>query len=173
MGINNNDIIIYNPSYAILNKEEGLETLSNLILRNGHEKSENLILKMDIEGYEWGVFEETSSDVIGQFSQIVIELHGLNPKKSNNELSKILSSLSKINKTHQSIHVHANGHCAVSWLGKTALPSVLEVTYVRRSDYVDRLVKNTRMFPTKIDQPTFSWLPDVPLGGFNMNEKGT
>ncbi len=61
--------------------EAGLETLSNLLRRNGHQASQNLLLKMDIEGYEWAVFEETPSAVIGQFSQIVIELHGLNPNK--------------------------------------------------------------------------------------------
>ena len=147
-------------------EEKGLETLSNLIRRNGHERSKNLLLKMDIEGYEWSVFEETPSDVIGQFVQIVIELHGLIPSRSKADLSQLLSVLKKINQTHQSVHVHANGYCPISWLGELALPNLLEVTYVRRADYADRLVPNTRTFPTEIDQPTFPWLPDVNLGNF-------
>jgi hypothetical protein len=153
-------------------EEEGLETLSNLIGRNGHETSENLILKMDIEGYEWSVFEETPSDVIGQFLQIVIELHGLDPSRSKADLSQVLSVLKKINQTHQSIHVHENGYCPISWLGELALPNLLEVTYIRRADYVDRLVQSTRTFPTEIDQPTFPWLPDVDLGTFTTETKG-
>ena len=153
-------------------EEEGLETLSNLVRRNGHEKSGNLILKMDIEGYEWSVFEETSSAVIGQFLQIVIELHGLIPSRSTEDLSQVLSVLKKMNQTHQSVHVHANGHCPISWLGELALPNLLEVTYVRRADYADRFVPNTRTFPTEIDQPTFPWLPDVNLGTFASEEKG-
>ncbi len=147
--------------------EVGLETLSNLIAINGHEQSDNLIMKMDIEGYEWSVFEETKSEVIGQFSQIVIEFHGLSPHKSKESLSRISYVLNKINQTHQSVHVHANGHTEVNWLGDWAIPQLLEVTYIRRKDYQDRFIKNTRSFPTKIDQPTFPWLPEVPLGRFS------
>ncbi len=151
--------------------EKGLQTLGNLVVKNGHQNSKNLILKMDIEGYEWSVFEETSSEVIGLFSQIVIELHGLNPSSSKADLSKVLSVLNKINQTHQSIHIHGNGHCSISWLGELALPHVLEVTYIRRSDYADRLIENTRTFPTEIDQPTFPWLSDVPLRAFTAEMK--
>lgn len=153
-------------------REEGLETLSNLIDRNGHKEFKNLLLKMDIEGYEWSVFEETPSSVMSQFSQIVIELHGLIPSRTKADLSKVLSVLQKINRTHQSVHVHANGHCPISWLGDLVLPHLLEVTYIRRVDYADKLVKNTRTFPTHIDQPTFPWLPDVPLGTFTIAKNG-
>jgi hypothetical protein len=153
-------------------EEVGLETLGNLVSRNGHETSENLLLKMDIEGYEWSVFKETPSLVIGQFVQIVIELHGLNPNKSKEEISQIVSVLKKINQTHQSIHVHANGVTSISWLGELTLPELLEVTYIRRAEYTDRLVRNTRTFPTEIDQPTFPWLPDVYLGTFTTQTKG-
>lgn len=148
-----------------------LDTLSNFIDRNGHKNSNNLILKMDIEGYEWSVFEETPSEVINQFRQIVIEFHGLSPEKDKKDLAKIFSVLQKINKTHQSIHVHANGHTPVSWLGDWAMPQLLEVTYIRREDYVDRLIPNKRTFPTHIDQPTFPWLPDVPLGKFSTENE--
>lgn len=147
-------------------EEDCLDTLNNLIVRNGHQKSNKLLLKMDIEGNEWNVFEHAPSSVINQFSQIVIEFHGLDPNASNEDLSKILLVLNKINQTHQSIHVHANGYCQIHWLCELALPHLLEVTYIRRADYEDRLVQNTRKFPTKIDQPTFSWLPDVSLGIF-------
>jgi len=151
--------------------EAGLETLSNLIARNGHQESNKLILKMDVEGYEWSVFEETPIEVIEQFSQIVIEFHGLSPKKSKEELSRLFMVLEKINKSHQSIHVHANGHTPLSWLGEWALPELLEVTYVRRKDYEKRFIQNTRTFPTNIDQPTFPWLPDVPLGKFSAENE--
>ena len=125
---------------------------------------------MDIEGYEWSVFEETASEVLGQFSQIVVEFHGLSPYKSKARISRLKSILNKINDTHQSIHVHANGHTAVHWLGDLVIPQLLEVTYVRRQDYSDRFTKNLRTFPTEIDQPTFPWLPEVQLGKFTTED---
>lgn len=152
-------------------QQSNLDTLTNYIVRNGHQNSNNLILKMDIEGHEWSVLTQTSSAVIGQFQQIVIELHGLDPNKSKNDWSNIIRILEKINLTHQSIHVHANGSCPISWFGDLALPHFLEVTYVRRSDYTDKFIQNSRLFPTEIDQPTFPWVPDVYLGTFTTETK--
>jgi len=179
------DVFMYDHTIEFLSKEHSrfrffkkgvtgdlhatnLETLSTIIAQNGHQKAQNLILKMDIEGSEWGVFQETPSDVINQFSQIVIELHGLDPSGSSENVAKILSVLKKINQTHQSVHVHANGCSEISWLGEQALPHLLEVTYVRRADYAGRFVPNERTFPTKLDRPTFPWLPDVALGTFTV-----
>lgn len=147
-------------------KEKGLQTLSNLVRRNGHEASKNLILKMDIEGCEWNVLQATPSAVIAQFTQIVIELHDLDPTRSSGELSHMISALEKLNQTHQSIHVHANGLNGVTWLGESALPKTLEVTYIRKEDYKNRLVQNTRTFPTEYDRPNAPWLNDIYLGPF-------
>jgi hypothetical protein len=77
----------------------------------------------------------------------------------------VVEVLKKINQTHQSVHIHANSVNAPTWVGGLVLPSLLEVTYVRRADFKDRLVANTRQFPTELDQPTFDW-PDLYLAGF-------
>ncbi|WP_161795897.1 FkbM family methyltransferase [Synechococcus sp. GFB01] len=160
----------FKQGVAGIPSSEGLATLSTLVAENGHQETNNLILKMDIEGHEWSVIEETPSDVLNQFSQIVIEFHGLNPTSTSEDLARIFLALAKINETHQSIHVHANGYCSVSWLCELALPHVIEVTYVRRSDYQGQFIPNKRFFPTNIDQPTFPWLPDVYLGLFAVSD---
>ena len=41
-------------------KERNLNTLSNFIKRNGHEDKTNMILKMDVEGAEWGFLSTIS-----------------------------------------------------------------------------------------------------------------
>jgi hypothetical protein len=145
----------------------GFETLSNLIRRNGHQNAKNLILKMDIEGYEWSVLKDTPDELMEKFSQIVVELHDITPKGTDYEFQGILSVLKKINTTHQAVHVHANGNSQVYWFCGLALPSLLEVTFVRRSSYGSRLVPNTRAYPTEIDQPTAPWLPEIPLAIFS------
>lgn len=142
-------------------EEKGLETRANFINRNGHPNAKHLLLKADIEGYAWSIFEETSSSVVNQFSQIVFELHGLNPNGSKKDLSKITSVLEKINGTHQPVHVHAIGFCAISCSGNLLLPHFMEITYVRKSNYSDKLVTNSRSFPTDLDDPTIPWLTDI------------
>ena len=151
------------------NKGVNLKTLATLIAENNHITCKNLILKMDIEGCEWDVFQEISSSTINQFYQIVVEFHYLTQGvyESNH---KIVEVLKKINQTHQSIHVHANANVASYplWIGELILPSVLEVTYIRRVDFRDKLIKNTRLFPTEHDQPTLACWPDVYLGSFSV-----
>jgi hypothetical protein len=146
-----------------------LKTLGEIVTQNGHAKSNNLIMKMDIEGCEWDVFDETNSDVISQFSQIVIELHGLSVTAGDFEYSQILKVLKKIDKTHQSIHVHGNTCGYPLWIGDIVLPDVLEVTFIRRKDVEGRLVANSRRFPTALDRPTIEGLPDLNLGTFSTD----
>lgn len=152
-------------------EESGLRRLGEFVLRNGHGSSQKLILKMDIEGCEWDVLDDASSEEVGKFVQIVIEYHDLKPDATDDDWSKMISVLNKLNQTHQCIHVHANSFCSINCLGDLVLPSVLEVTYIRRMDHLDRLVQNTRTFPTDLDKPTFPWLPDVELGAFSAGVK--
>ncbi|MCX5699135.1 MAG: FkbM family methyltransferase [Candidatus Omnitrophica bacterium] len=148
-------------------KGVNLKTLGELIVENGHTTCKNLIMKMDVEGCEWDIFSEAASDVISQFSQFVVEFHGLSPDVHDQKYSSIVNVLKKINQTHQSIHVHGNYLGVPLWIGEFVLPLLLEVTYIRRADVKDNLIVNTRQFPTEIDQPTFADWPDIYLGNFS------
>lgn len=150
-------------------KRANLETLGELIIKNGHTTCKNLIMKMDVEGCEWDVFKEATLDVVSQFSQIVVELHGLSMAVYDQKYLSIVNVLKKINQTHQSIHVHANGMAPILWIGKLVLPDVLEVTYIRRTDVKDKLIANTQQFPTEIDRPTIANWPDIYLGSFSID----
>jgi hypothetical protein len=148
-------------------KGANLKTLGELIIENGHTMCKNLIMKIDVEGCEWDIFQEAESSVIGQFSQIIVEFHELTFTAYNQNYLPIVNVLKKINQTHQSIHVHANNINLPLWIGKLVLPTELEVTYIRRTEVKDKLVANTRQFPTEIDQPTLPLWPDIYLGSFS------
>ena len=128
----------------------------------------NLIMKMDVEGCEWDIFSETPSEIINQFSQMVVEFHGLSPFIEESKHQTIICTLQKINLTHQCIHVHANSYPGVpAMIGGLVLPPLLEVTFIRRSDFEDRLIENKRQFPTELDQPTIAGWPDILLRRFS------
>ncbi|MEI8349977.1 MAG: FkbM family methyltransferase [Candidatus Omnitrophota bacterium] len=147
-------------------KGVGLKTLSELVANNNHTACKNLILKMDIEGYEWDVFREIPSSVISQFSQFVVEFHDLRSAIYGSGYDMVAEVLKKINQTHQSVHVHANSFSAPLWIGEFVLPTVIEVTFVRRADFKDKFIANTRQFPTEIDQSSCADLFDIYLNGF-------
>jgi hypothetical protein len=147
-------------------KGQGLKPLEALIRGNGHPAFGNLILKMDVEGSEWNILKTLSSDVIGWFSQLIVEFHGLHRALDDASGYEVVEMLQKLNLTHQSVHVHGNNFSEARWVGDLVLPDVLEVTYVRRADFKDRLVQNKRQFPTVLDQPNDASLPDIYLGSF-------
>jgi len=145
---------------------EECRTLDGLLEENGHQNRTDLVLKLDVEGCEWDALEQCTSQTLSQFSQIVIEYHGLHPWLS----TRRRETLAKLNATHQCVHVHAarSVHPGTTPFVSEGviLPKQLEVTYVRRRDVEGRLVPNQRKFPTNLDMPGSPEIADVDLGFF-------
>ena len=140
--------------------KKGLETL---LANNGHTDTTGMLLKMDIEGDEWGVFAGCPRNVLEQFDQIVVEFH--NCAFGNRSL--ILRALEKLNDSFAVVHVHANNYRPNNYCGNLTLPDVLEVTYVRRGIY--KLVKNWGGYiPWECDMPNCANLTDFWLGEWNV-----
>ena len=145
------------------NHDERLKTLEELIAKNNHQDKNNMILKMDVEGAEWGFFESVSSETLSQFSQMTFEFHGMditpNPEK-------IINILRKINKTHKLIHLHANNNGSYVQLGGKKFCSLLEVTYVLKSKY-DFIDDYDVDLPLSLDEVNIDGIPEIELGRWN------
>jgi len=142
----------------------GQKTVAEVLADHGHLGRRDLVLKMDIEGAEWPVLDEVSSDTLSCFSQIVVELHGLIDVLTPEGHARIVAALGKLAETHQPIHVHGNCYEVPVWIGGLVLPQVLEVSYVRRADHEGRFVPRDEVFPTVLDRPNLPSMPDVFLG---------
>jgi hypothetical protein len=150
--------------------------IARIISDHGHQDSWNIILQMDIEGAEWGVLEKISEEDINHFEQILVEWH-LFPRNDRLELERQLGLLRKLNRTHQSIHIHAP-NCAKPTVlqGLRVLPKVFEVAYVRRkhpltteSEY--RFQECAESFPGDFDTPVSPFVSNVFLGSY-VHQKG-
>ena len=126
------------------------KTLSTILRENNHR--ETMILKMDVEGYEWN-FIETVGEEINLFDQIAFEFHNLISGDT-----KILDCLEKLNKTHQVIHVHGNNSSLLLQTNEFTITDVIECTYVKR-DY--ELFDCSFSIPTELDYPNDIGRPDV------------
>lgn len=104
----------------------------------------DLILKMDVEGAEWATLLKHNS-ILRRFSQIVLEIHD---PFSGNTLSRLrnLRTLRKLNKNHRVVHVHANNYGGVACLEGIKIPTVVEITYLRKAGY--QFVAARDHFPT-------------------------
>ena len=110
----------------------GMSTLLGLLQENGHEHEENIILKMDIEGAELDVFLNLPKEILEKFSQIVMEIHNLTDEET---WDRQIEMLTKLNKTHRLVHLHANNYSRIKYLGDLMISEAVEVTYVRGKDF--------------------------------------
>ena len=95
-------------------------------------KSEDYVLKIDIEGNEWEILASLQTATLLKFRQIVIELHDL-LDISKSELK--LKALNNLLKTHSPVVMHPNNIGGYRLVGDSIFPNVLETTWLRRDSY--------------------------------------
>lgn len=141
-----------------------LKNLEDYLRENKHEEKENMILKMDVEGAEWGFLEKVSADTLMKFSQIVFEFHDINTLDEILK-KKIVNGLHKLYLTHRVIHVHGNNWGgSISYSGRI-FPDAWEVTYLRKDLVGD--IKEKVVLPLAIDYPCNPSKLDISLGDWN------
>ena len=144
-----------------------MNTLENFIKLNGHKDKSNMILKMDVEGAEWSFLSTVKSETLNQFDQMVFEFHDMIQPKDQSVMNATLACISKINRTHSLVHLHAN-NCGATLIldDKILFPDALELTYVKTSNY--ELVDDENIYlPIPLDASCNGGTPDVPLGFWN------
>ena len=150
--------------------------IARIISGHGHQDCWNIILQMDIEGAEWGVLERISEEDLNHFEQIIVEWHWF-PTDDRLELERRLGLLLKLNRTHQTIHIHAPNSAIPTVLqGLRVLPQVFEVAYVRKkhpltaeSEY--RFQECAESFPGDFDTPFTPFVPNIFLGSYAHQEQ--
>ncbi len=137
--------------------DERLKTLEELLAMNHHENERDMILKMDVEGAEWGFLESVKPEILTQFSQIAFEFHGMNSPQLS---GRILSVLRKINTTHQLVHLHRMNHGYYVCRGGKIFCNQIEVLYAKRGSY--KFIQDYEAaLPLSVDTPTNNDIPDL------------
>jgi Methyltransferase FkbM domain len=144
--------------------EESLETLLEKYGANNPEPG--AILKMDIEGDEWAVFDASECDQLRRFSQIVCEFHFFSQAIHRSWRERAIAVMEKITRSFQVVHVHGNNFMPLIAVGNVPFPEVLEVTFASKERYIFEDSHET--FPTSIDKPNWSRVADLYLGQFKF-----
>ena len=143
--------------------DERLKTLECLIGQNHHEGKQNMILKMDVEGAEWGFLENVKPETLNRFSQILFEFHGMNEPRFYGRIPNILR---KLNQTHKLIHIHGQNAGYYICTGGKTFCNQIEVSYVRSDRYAFNEDHDVKL-PIDIDMTALYWADDVELGRWN------
>ena len=138
--------------------EKSIFTLKHHMHRLGHAFRDDLTLKIDVEGAEYEALISTSTGVLLQFRQIVLELHWLSRLQDQAFRTDFVRAMEKINSVFTLCHVHANNCGHITTVDGFVVADVLELTYMR-SDLIEVRPSRT-VYPTGIDHANAWWAPD-------------
>ena len=123
-----------------------------------------MILKMDIEGFEWNPLNELKEDILRQFKYIIIEYHFLTPSKE--EL--FYNVLKKLHKSHQAFYFRCHGRNNISPI-RHKICKYLEVSYIIRED--NKFDKDDSIYPIfefDFDEPNNDNKIEINLNAFKL-----
>lgn len=134
-------------------KQLGTTTLASCIYRL--PESDDYILKMDIEGWEWEALADVDVNLLERFSQIIVEFHDFHKYFAELNVDVILNVLRKLNVNHFVVNVHANNFGKFAIIGNHPLPDILEVTYQRKSLQSESFINDYSLVnsPNTMSQP--------------------
>lgn len=145
---------------------EGLITLQDLISSHEVSTRPNVLLKIDIEGSEWEVFDYCSEQNLSQIGQILCEFHGLSQLDDVGFYSLARRVVEKLHRHFIPYHVHGNNNSEVINIANVVFPDVLEISYANRKIF--NSTPSNVIYPTNLDYPNNPERPDIFLGKFQF-----
>lgn len=138
------------------------ESLSTALGTIAASENERLVLKIDIEGAEWDVFDSAPEVDLGRFSQIIAEFHDFDEVLNSAWRDRAQRVLAKLRTQFDVVHVHANNYGTYDVIANVPIPEAFEISFANRSIY--RSEETDEVFPTALDQPNRPDRPDIFLG---------
>lgn len=116
--------------------ESALEEAKTLSRSRGLSSSSELrgnnILQMDIEGWEWPVFEEISPSTLKAFEYIVVEFHDTHLFYEQKRWRQMSMAISNLMTTHRAVFLHRNNGDKMLKIDSVDVPPLIEVTFARK-----------------------------------------
>ena len=142
--------------------EEGTINFKGIMDKFNLYDSKDIILQIDIEGYEWEFFDSISDDDLKRFSQIIVEFHGMLDYSKLEFYTKIFE---KLNKYHKSIHFHYNNCGSIILINDFIVSSLFEVSFLRKDKI--KFCPSSDIFPTELDAPCVDRFNELYIGQFD------
>jgi hypothetical protein len=120
----------------------------------------DLILQMDIEGFEYEVILSTPQDLLDQFRIIVIEFHELDRLFDPLAFRLLSACFDKLLKSFYVVHIHPNNVSEVVKREAIEIPRIMEFTFLNKRRV--RVTKPRLDFPHNLDADNSS-NPPLPL----------
>lgn len=157
---------------AVSNETKVFTSLHKILKTYAPTKSENapggdLVVKIDVEGSEWGALTKANLTDLKRIRQLVIEFHTLSDVASHDRYSQALRRI--LDAGFAVAHLHGNNYSPLDLFGDGAftLPDVVEVTFVNQLAFpqaqrIDGCSSEQDYMPDK-DHRNNLWSMELPL----------
>ena len=143
------DLFNFSKKYIGVTTDDSFMTMNDWVASSVQENNSDLLLQIDIEGYEYETFLSISDELMQRFRIIVAEFHYLN-QLWNEPFFRIASrAFDKILQTHTCVHIHPNNDKPAFDRWGLAIPPMAEFTFLR-SDRIKTRSPAT-LFPHPLD----------------------
>ena len=140
--------------------DEQCLTLDDWVSTSLPENSADLLLQMDIEGFEYEVLLAASDQLMQRFRILVVEFHTLDQLWNRPWFDFASSVLRKILRTHICVHAHPNNFYPVQKRRGLEIPPLLELTFYRKDRA--KVTDFATQFPHPLDGDN-TGRPHMPL----------
>jgi len=130
--------------------DERFMTLDDWVAGSGVRADSDLMLQIDIEGFEYEVLLGASDRLMQRFRIIVAEFHRLDQFWNEAFFGLASRVFEKILQTHACVHIHPNNSSPLLKKGGLAIPPLAEFTFLRR-DRLRAPQRYARQFPHPLD----------------------
>lgn len=119
----------------------------------------DLLLQIDIEGYEYETFICMSDLLIKKFRIIVAEFHFLDKFWSDSFFFLASRAFDKILQTHTCVHIHPNNSLSPITINGLVIPPTMEFTFLRNDRFESTIACKEFPHPLDIDSTDSQHLP--------------
>lgn len=123
------------------------------------------LLKFDVEGAEYACLPAMNADHLKPFEVVTCELHDLGRLAEPVFHARFRQVMELLITHHCPVHLHANNYAGVVLVEGVPVPSVIELTLLRRDLDSFPCISNEPM-PGPLDRPNHPGRPDIVLNPF-------
>ena len=119
----------------------------------------DLILKVDIEGFEYESVVCTPGETFNRFKVMIFELHSLEQLSTRFGMNLIALFISRVTENHTIVHAHANNVGGIWKMNGCEIPAGLEITLLRNDCFQE--MQGYSELPHPLDRDCVSTKPSV------------
>jgi hypothetical protein len=147
---------VAHPQFKFVRKFIGARTageflsLEDWINAEAGTSNADLLLQMDIEGFEYETFLSAPLDLLRRFRIIVAEFHDLEFLFSAPLFAMYSMVFEKLLESHRCVHIHPNNFCSPLKINGFDMLSLAEFTFLRKDRICNPVYTN--QFPHPLDR---------------------